>query len=145
MNGALGLFLSFLLALINQFNFSLENAFLQNDPARLAELLPQDSPVLLTLPEPFQVSDCLSREQAFQILKRLFQHGSTLEFFVDQENQPVLDRKGAIIQARWSASDKRDGRKHLFRVYFYIFPEKPAGMKTGQALLKIREIRAEKR
>lgn len=131
--------------MINQFNFSLENAFLQNDPARLADLLPRESPVLLTLPEPFQVSDCFSREQAFLILKQLFQHGSTLEFFVDQENKPVLDRQGAIIQARWSASDKRDGRKHLFRVYFYIFPEKPSGKKTGQFLLKIREIRAEKR
>ncbi|MCR4395813.1 MAG: hypothetical protein NUW07_03650 [Candidatus Saccharicenans sp.] len=145
MNGGLALFLSFVLALINQFNFSLESAFLQNDPASLAQLLPSDSPVLLTLPEPFQVSDCFSREQAFQILKRLFQHGSTLEFFVDQENQPVLDRRGAIIQARWSASDKRDGRKHLFRVYFYIFPERPSDRKTGEPLLKIREIRAEKR
>ncbi|MGQ9801233.1 MAG: hypothetical protein ACUVRL_06185 [Candidatus Saccharicenans sp.] len=145
MNGALGVFLSLLLALINQFNFSLESAFLQNNPARLADLLPQNSPVLLTLPEPFQVSDCFSREQAYLILKRLFQHGSTLEFFVDQEHKPVLDQKGAIIQARWSASDKRDGRKHLFRVYFYIFQEEPSGLKTGQPRLKIREISAEKR
>lgn len=145
MDGILGLFLSFLLALINQFSFSLESAFLQNDPVKLADLLPRNSPVLLTLPEPFQVSDFFSRDQAFLILKQLFQHGATLEFFVDQENKPVLDRQGAIIQARWSASDKRDGRKHLFRVYFYIFPERPSGQKAGQSLLKIREIRAEKR
>lgn len=143
MNVGLALFFSFLLAIINQFNFSLESAFLQNDPARLERLLPLDSPVLITLPEPFQVSDCFSRRQAFQVMKRLFEQTSTLEFFVDQENQLVLDRRGAILQARWSISDLRDGRKHLFRLYLYVFPEKsPQTNKTG---LKIREIRAEKR
>ncbi len=144
MNAFAGLVLSFILPLINQFNFSLESAFLQNDPARLEQLLPLDSPVLITLPEPFQVSDFFSRQQTFQIMKRLFRHTSTLEFFVDQENQPVIDRKGAIIQARWSATDRRDGRKYLFRLYLYVFPEKPSGQ-NNLSRLKIREIRAEKR
>ncbi|NPV82568.1 MAG: hypothetical protein HPY46_03155 [Candidatus Aminicenantes bacterium] len=144
MNAFAGLVLSFLLPIINQFNFSLEGVFLQNDPARLERLLPLDSPVLITLPEPFQVSDCFSRQQASQIMKKLFQHTTTLEFFIDQENQPVLDRKGAIIQARWSTADRRDGRKYLFKLYLYVFPEKTAG-RGSLSLLKIREIRAEKR
>ncbi|MCX8159312.1 MAG: hypothetical protein N3G18_00080 [Candidatus Saccharicenans sp.] len=144
MNAVIGLVLSFLLTIINQFNSSLEGAFLQNDPARLERLLPLNTPVLITLPEPFQVSDFFSRQQAFQIMRKLFQHTSTLEFFIDQENQPVLDRKGAIIQARWSTADRRDGRKYLFRLYFYVFPEKIDGPKDLSGL-KIREIRAEKR
>lgn len=144
MSSFAGLVLFILLPIINQFNFSLESAFLQNDPARLERLLPLDSPVLITLPEPFQVSDCFSRQQAFQIMKRLFQNASTQEFFIDQENQPVLDRKGAIIQARWSMADRRNGRKYLFRLYIYIFPEKTSGQ-DNLSRLKIREIRAEKR
>ncbi len=144
MNVFAGLVLSFILPIINQFNFSLEGAFLQNDPARLERLLPPDSPVLITLPEPFQVSDCFSRQQAFQIMKKLFQRTTTLEFFIDQENEPVLDRKGAIIQARWSTVDRRDGRKYLFRLYLYVFPEKTPGQ-DNLSRLKIREIRAEKR
>lgn len=144
MNAGLGLFLSFLLAIINQFNFSLESAFLQNDPVQLERLLPQNSPLLITLPEPFAVSDCFSRQQAFLIIKRLFNQTSTLEFFIDQENQPVFDRQGTIIQARWSLSDRRDGRKYLFRLYLYVFPEKSTE-KNKASSLKIKEIRAERR
>jgi hypothetical protein len=143
-NGISGFVLSLLLTLLNQFNLSLEAAFLQNDPAKLHQLMPADSPILMTLPEPFQVSDFFSEEQAFLIVKRLFQRTSTLEFFIDQEIPPVIEAKGAIVQARWSLVDSRDGRKYLFRVYFYLFSEK-IPPDVYKANLRIREIRAEKR
>lgn len=100
MNGIIGFILSLLLTLLNQFNLSLETAFLQNDPAKLYQLMPVNSPILITLPEPFQVSDFFSKEQAFLIAKRLFRQISTLEFFIDQENPPAIDAKGALVQAR---------------------------------------------
>jgi len=143
-NGIIGFILSLLLTLLNQFNLSLETAFLQNDPAKLYQLMPVNSPILITLPEPFQVSDFFSKEQAFLIAKRLFRQISTLEFFIDQENPPAIDAKGALVQARWSVIDNRDGRKYLFRVYFYLFSEKVSDQ-SYKARLKIREIRAEKR
>ncbi|MGB9892825.1 MAG: hypothetical protein ACPLRA_00320 [Candidatus Saccharicenans sp.] len=146
MNVIISFTLSFFLTLINQFNLSLETAFLRNDPGKLHQLLPLNSPVLITLPEPFQVSDCLSDEQAFLLMKRLFAETTTMEFFIDQENPPVLGERGAICQARWSFVDQADGRKYLFRVYFYLFPEELVkdSQKTGFKI-KIKEIRAEKR
>ncbi len=129
---------------INQFNHSLETAFLQNDPEQVAQLFPASSPVLITFPEPFQISDFFSREQANLIMKLLFRQTSTLEFFIDQESQPVIDSRGAIIQARWSMVDHNDRRKYLFRLYIYVFPEEKNFQ--GKTLkLKIRELRAEKR
>ncbi len=144
MNGIIGFALSLLLTLLNQFNLSLETAFLQNDPAKLRQLMPVNSPLLITLPEPFQVSDFFSEEQAFLITKRLFQQISTLEFFIDQEPPPAIDARGALVQARWSVIDNKEGRKSLFRVYFYLFSEK-ASDHSYKIRLKIREIRAEKR
>ena len=145
-NAAVGFFLSILLTLINQFNLSLETAFLQNDPAKLHQLLPDRTPVLITLPEPFQVSDCYSDQQSFLLLKKLFVKINTLEFLIDPEGQPVIGEKGAITQARWSFIDKSDGRKYLFRVYFYIFPENSNRQEPLKPLkIKIKEIRAEKR
>jgi len=136
--------LSFILTFINQFNHSLETAFLQNDPEQVAQLLPASSPVLITLPEPFQISDFFSREQAKLIMKRLFRQTSTLEFFIDQESQPVIDSRGAIIQARWSMVDRTDRRKYLFRLYIYVSPEEK-NFRGKLLRLKIRELRAEKR
>lgn len=144
MNSTVGLFFSFLLAIINQFNFSLESAFLQNDPAHLAQLFTRNSPVLITLAEPYQISDFFSHQQARLIMNRLFRQTATLEFFIDQENQPVFDHKGVIIQARWSMVDRSDRRKYLFRVYLYVFPEREAGQ-DNRFTLRIREFRAEKR
>lgn len=77
-------------------------------------------------------------------MKKIFQQTTTLEFFIDQESQVVFDQKGAIVQARWSFIDRTDGRKHFFRLYFYLYPEKPPFESQG-ASLKIREIRAERR
>jgi hypothetical protein len=143
-NALIGTLFAFLLTILSLFNSSLEKCFLQNDPVLLKELMPLTSPVLITLPEPLKVSDCFSPDQSFLIMKKIFDQTTTLEFFIDQESQVVFGREGAIVQARWSFTDKKDSRKHLFRLYFYLYPETPLP-KNNRAGLKIREIRAEKR
>jgi len=77
-------------------------------------------------------------------MKRIFKQTATLEFFIDQESQVVFSQDGVIIQARWSFINKSDSRKHLFRLYFYLYPEKPLS-DSNLANLKIWEIRAERR
>jgi hypothetical protein len=142
-NAAVSFFLSLTLSLFNQFSFSLENAFLQNNPNQLKKLLVSDGPVLLTLPEPFKFSDCFTPDQTFLILRKIFRQTTTLEFFIDQENPPVIAQPGAIIQARWSFVDREDGRKYLFRLYIYLRAEKSGPREVLN--LRIKEIRAEKR
>ncbi|HEK86741.1 MAG: hypothetical protein ACPLZD_01590 [Candidatus Saccharicenans sp.] len=143
MNVILNSFLAFLLTAVSQFNGSLEKSFIQNDASLLRAIFPDSSSVLLTLPEPLNVSDCFSPDQGFLITRRLFRQISTLEFFIDPENQIVFGQKGAIVQARWSFLNKASGRKYVFRLYFYIYPEK--GPFNKAVNLKIREIRAERR
>lgn len=144
MNAIVGTFFAFLLTILAQFNSSLEKCFLQNDPALFRELMPLTSPALITLPEPLKVSDCFSPDQSFLIMKKIFQQTTTLEFIIDQESHAIFGQQGAIVQARWSFIDNRNSRKHLFRLYFYLYPEK-ALPENNRGQLRIREVRAEKR
>jgi hypothetical protein len=142
-NAIIGTFLAFFLTAISQFNSTLEKSFIQNDSQLLSRILPQSTPLLLTLPEPLNISDCFSPEQSIIITQRIFKQITTLEFFIDQENPVIFGRNGVIIQARWSFLNKISSRKYILRLYFYVYPEKNPSKNTSA--LKIREIRAEKR
>lgn len=142
MNVIISGFLASLLTVVSQFNVSLEKSFIQNEAELLRTIFPATSSVLLTLPEPLNVSDCFSPDQGFLIAKRIFHQINTLEFFIAPENQIVFGQNGAIVQARWSFLNKTSGRKYIFRLYFYLYPEKASSDKFVN--LKIREIRAER-
>jgi len=77
-------------------------------------------------------------------LKDILSRTETLEFILDPANQIVADRRGVIIQARWSFLNKDSGRKYLFWLYFYLSPE-DLNQASRSSRLVIREIRAERR
>ena len=135
---------SFILAVLSQFTVTLDRCFLQNNPALLPVLISSDSPTLITLPEPIQISDCFSPAQSMLLLTGVLDRTSTVEFILDPTNQIVPDHRGMIIQARWSFIDKATGRKYLFWLYFYLTPvnEQPGNQATK---FIIKEIRAERR
>jgi hypothetical protein len=132
------------LALVSQFNVTLDRCFLQNNPSLLPALISSDIPTLITLPEPIQISDCFSPTQTLLVLENILARTSTIEFFLDPANQIVADKRGIIIQARWSFLNKDTGRKYLFWLYFYLTPENQR-QKNGGPRLIIKEIRAERR
>jgi len=134
----------FVLAILSEFNVSLERCFLQNNPDGLAILISSEAPTLITLPEPIQISDCFSAVQSQLILKDILSRTETVEFILDPANQIVADRRGAIIQARWSFLNRDSGRKYLFWLYFYLSPENLNQASRGSRLI-IKEIRAERR
>jgi len=134
----------FILAVLSQFTVTLDRCFLQNNSALLPVLISLDSPTLITLPEPIQISDCFSPAQSLLLLTGILDRTSTVEFILDPANQIVADRRGIIIQARWSFVDKATGRKYLFWLYFYLQPDdrQPRNQPTR---FIIKEIRAERR
>ncbi|MBP6909654.1 MAG: hypothetical protein KBC18_04410 [Candidatus Saccharicenans sp.] len=144
MNYAITSLVGFVLAVLSQFNVSLERCFLQNNPEMLPALISSEAPTLITLPEPIQISDCFSPAQSQLILKDILSRTATVEFFLDPANQIVADRRGVIIQARWSFLNKDSGRKYLFWLYFYLSPEN-LNQASRSSRLVIREIRAERR
>ncbi|MDD8019821.1 MAG: hypothetical protein PHU81_01360 [Acidobacteriota bacterium] len=143
MNYVVSSVVAFALAVLSQFNVSLERCFLQNNTALLPALISSNSPLLVTLPEPIQISDCFSSDQSYLVLKNILTSNSTIEFFIDPANQLVADRRGIIIQARWSFLNKDNGRKYLFWLYFYLTPENQR-QRNGTSKLIIKEIRAER-
>jgi hypothetical protein len=127
-NAIIGTFLAFFLTAISQFNSTLEKSFIQNDSQLLSRILPQSTPLLLTLPEPLNISDCFSPEQSIIITQRIFKQITTLEFFIDQENPVVFGRNGVIIQARWSFLNKISSR-NIFCVFIFMFILKKTPLK----------------
>ncbi|HNS05417.1 MAG TPA: hypothetical protein PLB50_03955 [Candidatus Saccharicenans sp.] len=134
----------FILAVLSQFTVTLDRCFLQNNSALLPALISLDSPTLITLPEPIQISDCFSPAQSLLLLTSVLNRTSTVEFILDPANQIVADRRGIIIQARWSFVDKATGRKYLFWLYFYLIPDNHQSRNQPTRFI-IKEIRAERR
>lgn len=138
----LSLWLSFFLSLFSQFNAALENTFLQNDPEQLATLLSPTAPVMISLTEPLNFSDCFSADQARVVVESLFNQVTTQEFLVDQPHPLIWNNHGAIISARWSFVSRNSSKKYLLRLYFFISLEKTAGKEGFWPAIK--EIRAER-
>ena len=134
----------FILAVLSQFTVTLDRCFLQNNSALLPALISLDSPTLITLPEPIQISDCFSPAQSLLLLTSVLNRTSTVEFILDPANQIVAYRRGIIIQARWSFVDKATGRKYLFWLYFYLIPDNHQSRNQPTRFI-IKEIRAERR
>ncbi len=142
MTTVLSIWLEIFLSLFSQFNGSLENAFLQNDAEQLASLLNSSSPAMISLVEPLNFSDCFSPAQVRVVLDRMFNQVITQEFFVDPPFPLVSNGQGSLISARWSFISKINRKKYIFRLYFFISPER---VRPGSKLrMAIKEIRAER-
>lgn len=142
MTTVLSIWLEIFLSLFFQFNSSLENAFLRNDAAQLGSLLNFSSPAMISLVEPLNFSDCFTPAQVRVVLDRIFNQVITQEFFVDPPVPLISNGQGAIISARWSFISRVNRKKYIFRLYFFISPERVSpGSKLRMA---IKEIRAER-
>ncbi|MBC7363805.1 MAG: hypothetical protein H5U07_04585 [Candidatus Aminicenantes bacterium] len=142
MSVVLSLWLQFFLSFFSQFNASLENIFLQNQAQQLTSLLSTSAPVMISLTEPLNFSDCFSAEQAKVVVETIFNQVTTREFLVDQSQPLIWNNHGAIISARWSFVSRNSSKKYLLRLYFFISFEKSGGKEGLRAV--IREIRAER-
>lgn len=132
----------------------IQSAFIRNDANALYRHFASAASLNISLPAPFSFSDQLSSQQAFFLFKQFFSAQRTLEFDPDVRLSSLRGKKGAILKARWSFKNVRDGSRYAFRVFFYIVPESeksrgsPAGPpgftgSPGKQSWKILEIKAE--
>jgi len=132
----------------------IQGAFIANDANVLYRHFSSAASLNISLPEPFSFSDQLSSQQALFLFKQFFSTHRTLEFDPDVRLSSLRGKKGAILKARWSFKNARDGGQYAFRVFFYIVPEseKPRGSparppgfagSAGKQSWRILEIKAE--
>ncbi|MDD8025727.1 MAG: hypothetical protein PHI34_04380 [Acidobacteriota bacterium] len=133
--------LSFFLSVYSTVPRTIEQAFLENDAGRLASLFSNESPLLISLPEPLSFSDLVSREQAALVFERIFRSYPTFEFYPESGSAPAFDRGGFILKVRWSFSSRSTSDQKPLRVFLRLKPETRPGRK--KPLWAIVEIRAE--
>lgn len=125
----------------------IETAFLQNSPVLLRQLLTDQGTIPVSLPEPLDLADQLSPDQAFLVFDRIFSVFRTTEFTADSRLSARPGVAGGILKARWSFRNDRTGNQYPFRVYFFVVPARPQsgpGARGPGMDLRIVEIRAEK-
>lgn len=127
---------------------SLQNAFLQDSPALLSELLTTEGAIPVSLPEPMTLADQLSPEQARLVFERVFASYKTTEFTTEAPPSSLPGSPGLILKARWSFRNKRTGVQYPLRpIYFFAVPAvpPPSSPPGGPVLtFKIVEIRSER-
>lgn len=140
--------LSVLLAFPVPVASSLQNAFLQDSPALLSELLTTEGSIPVSLPEPITLADQLSPDQARLVFERVFASFTTTEFTTEAQPSSLPGSPGLILKARWSFRNKRTGVQYPLRpIYFFVVPVvPPPSFPPGGPVLtfKIVEIRSEK-
>jgi hypothetical protein len=135
----------FLLSLILPFlaipTRTIEKSFLQNNPRIFYELLPADSRISISLPDPISFSDQVSAQQAFFLFQQIFSAYTTFEFYPEAESPYFIEEGGVILKARWSFKNNRTSDQHVLELFFYLARAdlRPTGME--QTPLRIRKTR----
>jgi hypothetical protein len=107
----------------------------------LHSLFAPRSYINISLPEPISFSDQVSDQQAYFLFQKIFATYMTFEFY--SENQPAsIERKSAIIKARWSFRDKKNRNQYVFNIFFYLIKWPSTGNGQSDEVWKITEIRA---
>lgn len=131
----------------------IEKSFLQNNAHMLYPQFSSRSFINISLPEPISFSDQLSHQQAYFLFREIFRSYLTFEFY--SESDPAPDGNHFIFKARWSFKNKKNNNQYVFRIFFYLTPEKasprpsfsPFPLKVSKNSKKkweITEIKAEK-
>ncbi len=126
---------------------TIERAWLVNGAGLLRTLLPPQSSVIVSLPDPIGVSDQLTGEQAALLFDRVFTLYRTSEFYPDERVFGAAGREGVIVKASWSFRGA-GGPPQRFLMYFALVPERilsdPDDPGIGEIVWRIAEIRAER-
>jgi hypothetical protein len=117
----------------------IEKAFHQGDPGSLKPLLEGRRHILVSFPEPIAVSDLLTPQQTYLILKRILAGYPTRVFYTEEGVFPS-DREGLILKSRWSFRDRRSRDPIVFQVFFHL---RKTRVDSGRPEWRISEIKAE--
>ncbi len=109
----------------------------------LYSLLPPQSHINISLPEPISFSDQVSNQQAYFLFRKIFSSYITFEFY--SENPPTsIEGMSAIIKARWSFRDKKNQNQYVFNIFFYLIKQPSSTEGRSDEVWKVTEIRAAK-
>jgi hypothetical protein len=122
---------------------TIERGFLQNNPAMLYVLFPENGHINISFSEPISFSDQISSQQSYFLFKKIFSTYSTFEFYSDREAHPN-EENSFIFKTRWSFRDNKNGNQYVFRVFFYLLKTTNSSRKDSLLNWKILEIKAEK-
>lgn len=141
--------LSLILSLLAVPTKTIEKSFLQNDPRVFYELLPSDSRINISLPDPISFSDQISSQQAFFLFQQIFSAYTTFEFYTEGDTPYFVEEGGVILKARWSFKNNKTSDQYVLQLFFYLARAndrtqraEPAKLRTRQAGWIIAEIKA---
>lgn len=130
--------LALLFPVISTTTQNIEKSFLQNNPKILYSLFSSKSSVNISLPEPISFSDQVTNQQAYFFFRKIFTSYTTFEFFAEEEPPTLPEEPNFIFKAKWSFTDKKNNKRHVFRIFFFLIDE------DQKNTWKIIEIKAEK-
>ena len=131
-------FLTLLFSVISTTTQNIEKSFLQNNPKILYSLFSSKSSVSISLPDPISFSDQVTNQQAYFFFRKTFTSFSTSEFYAEEEPPTLPEEQYFIFKAKWSFTDKKNNKRHVFRIFFFLIDE---DLKNTWRII---EIKAEK-
>jgi hypothetical protein len=140
--GVLPLLLS--LSLLSQTIQTIERAFFQADPGILHSLFSAKNHINISFPDPISFSDQLSPEQAYFLVRRIYNKYSTFEFYPDPELPVLAKEKSAIFKARWSFKNKKNDNRYVLQVFFHLMRGNDTAAGGSPNPWRITEIKAER-